>query len=302
MANPQTFTLKQLRFTFTLANNAVFNGANNTLVVSGLRALVNIKGSGMPAFPESDMTIYGMLEQDMNVLTALAFQPLAMNRNTVMVEANSGDGRGWSTVFLGQIVTAGPDYKESPAASLKITARVLGYESLNPANPSSYTGAADVATIVQDLATRMNYGTIENNGVQVQLSNPYFRGTLAEQLRAVKEQSGIGMYVDSGVIAIWPAGGVRATQCFVLSPSSGLVGYPVLDYQRGCVNVRAVFNPAFRFGGPVTVQNSLVPKANGDWAIGTLTHSLQSLALDAQAPWFSALLLYPPSLGIPALD
>jgi hypothetical protein len=287
----QTFTLKQLRFTFTLGSNAIFKGTNsNVLTVSGVRATVNIKGSGMPAFPEADMTIYGLLQQDMIALTSLAFQPLGLNRNTVMVEVNSG--QGWSTVFIGQMITSGPDYKEIPAASFKLTARVLGYESLSPAPSASYTGATSVATIVGTLASQMGYA-FENNNVSVTLTNPYFSGTLAEQLRAVRQQAGIDVYTEGNVIAICPKGTPRQLQAFVLSPTSGIDGYPVLDYQRGFVNAVAVFNPGFRFGGPVTVQGSDVPPANGSWVIGTLSHTLESLMPSGK--WFSSMLLYPPN-------
>jgi hypothetical protein len=285
-----TFTLKQLRFTFTLANNAVFANGANVLTVVGLRAIAIIKGSGLPAFPEAELTVYGMKQADMIALTALAFQPLGLQRNTVTVEANSGNG--WSTVFMGQIITAGPDFTNIPAAMLKMTARVLGYESLAPAAAASYPQQTSVATIVANLASKLGYA-FENNGVAVQLNNPYFSGTLAQQLRAVVQQAGIDLYIEGNVIAICPKGVPRSMQPFVLSPSSGLVGYPKLDYNRGFVNARAVFNSGFHFGGPITVQDSAVVQADGSWVIGTITNALES-----QMPggaWFSDLLLYPPN-------
>jgi len=286
-----TFTLKQLRFTFALANNATFAGGNsNVLTVVGLRASAFIKGSGLPAFPEAELTVYGMRQADMIALTALAFQPLGLQRNTVTVEANSGNG--FSTVFMGQIITAGPDYSNAPSVSLKMLARVLGYESLSPASAASYPQQTSVATIVANLASKLGYA-FENNGVTAQLNNPYFGGTLAQQLRAVVQHAGIDLYIEGNVIAICPKGVPRSKQPFILSPTSGLVGYPKLDYNRGFVNARAVFNSGFHFGGPVTVQDSAVVQANGSWVIGTITNMLES-----QMPggaWFSDLLLYPPN-------
>lgn len=290
--SPKTFTDKQLRFTFVLSNNAKFAGTNsNKLVLTGLRASVQIRGSGLPAFPEAEITVYGMLQADMVALTALAFQTLTLQRNTVTVEANSG--QGWSTAFAGQIITAGPDYAATPSVSLRITARVLGFESLNPATPASYTGDTSVATIVSNIAAKMGR-VMENNGVAVNLSNPYFGGTLTDQLRAVADHSGIDVYTppDQNVVAICPKGTPRQQPTFVLSPTSGLVGYPVLDYNRGFVQTRAVYNAAFRFGGPIEVQNSQVLNANGKWVIGTLTHSLECNM--PGGAWFSELLLYPP--------
>ena len=299
-----TFTVKRLRFTFTLANNATFAGTNsNVLVVGdsppGLRATAEIRGAGLPAFPEAQISIWGMKKDDMVSLTALQFQPLAMLRNTIKVEANSG--QGWTTVFDGQIVTAGPDWNRMPDVPLNVSARLLAFESLNPAPPTSYTGPTDVATVVSSLASQMGKAFF-NNGVTVQLSNPYFAGTLAEQLRTVKVQAGIEIYNDptSSVIEICPPGAPRSTPTFDLSPASGLVGQPKLDYNRGFVNVRAYFNPAFRFGGPLTVSGSIVPTANGSWVIGTITNSLSSLMPGGD--WFSEMLLYPPTLGLVPLS
>lgn len=285
-----SFTVKNLRFTFILANNAVFAGTNsNTLKVSGLKASVSIKGSGLPAFPEASITVYGMLLSDMIALNALAFQPLAMQRNTVIVEADSG--QGFTTVFSGQIITGGPNFQDIPATKLTISARILGFESLNPATPTSYTGTVAVSEIVASIASKIGY-VLEDNGVTAQLSNSYFAGTLVDQLRAVAKHAGIDVYTENNVIAICPKGVPRNQPTWVLSPTSGLAGYPVLDYNRGYVNVKALFNPAFRFGGPITVQGSIVPTANGSWVIGAITHTLETITNNGQ--WFSQMLLYPP--------
>lgn len=299
-----TFTVKDLRFTFTLSNNAVFRYPDNSnvLQVQGLRDTAILKGAGLPAFPEAELTIYGLTQSDMNALTSLQFQPSAMQRNSVLVEADNGDGQGFSAVFAGQIITAGPEYTGIPHVPLKVHARILGFESLNPATATSYTGTTNVVDIVRTIAVKMGK-TVENNGVTATLTNPYFSGTLADQLRAVKQQSGIQIFpeFDEKVIAIAPPGVARSNQpVFTLSPTSGLVGYPRLDYQRGFVWVKALYNPAFRFGGPIVVKDSTVPLANGSWVIGTITHTLEAQTYNGQ--WFSDMLLYPPSLGIPPLS
>ncbi len=285
-----SFTSKELRFKFVLSNNAVFEGTgNNTLSVTGLRALVRVKCSGFPAFPECDVQLYGLRQSDMNALTALAYQLEAITRNTLTVDANSGGG--WSTIFSGQILSALPDYTNAPDVSMRIQGRVLGFESIAATAATAYTGATDVATIVQNIATRMGKA-FENNGVTAQLSNPYFPGTLADQLRAVTQAAGIQLFAEptDSVIAIAPAGVARRTPVWVLSPATGLVGYPVIE-SRGYINVRSIFNPAFRFGGPVRVEGSDVPRANGDWQAGTLSHMLD--ALKPGGNWFSEMLLYP---------
>lgn len=287
-----TFTKKNLRFTFILSNNALFERTNsNTLKIDSLPSSAVIRGSGLPAFPESELTIFGLKQTDMNALTATQFQPLAMQRNTVLVEADSG--KGFSTVFSGQIITSGPNYDGAPRVPLQVHARILGFESLNPATHTSYNGTASVADIINSIASKMGYASVENNGVTASLTNPYFGGTLVDQLRAVASQAGIDVYTEGNVIAICPKGKPRSQQSFTLSPTSGLVGYPKLDFQRGYVYVKALYNSAFRFGGPITVQNSDVPMANGKWVVGTITHELDAVLPNGR--WFSTMLLYPPN-------
>ena len=286
-----TFTAKRLRFTFSLANAAAtFEGTNsNTFVVTGLRAAVHMNGSGFPAFPEARAVINGLKQDDMNALTALSFQMEGVTRNVFIVDADSGDG--WSTVFAGEIVEAGPDYSNMPAVGFHILARVLFFFSINPAPVTAYTGATSVASIVSNIAARMGKA-FENNGVTTVLDSPYLPGTLAEQLRSVCQQAGIDCYNDpaGNVIAITPKYQPRRVPRWVLSPAIGLVGYPKLE-SRGYIQARSVFNPAFRFGGPVRIEGSDLPRANGDWMIGVLSHTLESET--PGGAWFSDSLCYP---------
>lgn len=294
-----TFTKKNLRFTFTLSNNATFAGTNsNVLTISGLRATADMKGTGFPAFSEATLSIWGMKKDDMIALTAIQLAPLGLQRNTVQVEADSG--QGFTTVFMGDILTAGPDWDNMPDVPLNVFCRVDAFASLQPAPASSYTGPTSVDTIVSALAAKLGKAYF-NNGVSVTLDSPYFSGTIAEQLRTVQAHAGISIYNDptSNIVEICPSGVPRNLPSFTLSPDSGLVGQPKLDYQRGFVNVRAYFNPAFRFGGPLTIAGSVVPTANGNWQITTVNNSLSSLM--PSGPWFSDMFLVPPG-ELPALS
>lgn len=284
-----SFTAKQLRFTFVLSNNATFEGtSSNQLVVAGLRAVVEMKGAGLPAFPQASMRIYGLRQDDMNALTALAFRTFGLQKNSVLIEANSGDG--WSTVFAGQIMTAMPDYTSMPDVSILVQAQTGGFELINPATPAAYVGATDVAVIVAAIAAKMGVA-FENNGVTTRLDSPYFPGTLGEQLRAVVAQSGISCYQEAALIAIAPPGVPRATPVWVLSPDTGLIGYPAFD-SYGFVRIKALYNPAFRFGGRIRIEGSDVPRTNGEWIIGAITNNLESVKPSGN--WFTEMTVYPP--------
>ncbi len=301
----QTFTVKQLRYTFTLSNGATFAGSNNnTLVLTGLRSRAAIQGSGMPAFPYAEMKIYGVFQSDMNALIALAFQTEGLQRNSILVEANSGSG--WSSVFAGQIITAQPDYAAFPEVSLAVTARVLQYESIAPTAPTSFPGVTDVATVISAIALKMGSAFL-NNGVTGTLASPYFDGVGTDQLREACKAANIACYQEGvnqsnslvTTIVISPLGTARADlPIFQLSEANGLVGYPSRD-SRGYISVQAAFNPAFRQGAQIDLSNINTPNipnsdylnANGNWLIGTVHHDLSEQL--PGGPWFSEMLCYP---------
>jgi hypothetical protein len=329
-----SITQRELRITFTLSNGSTFAGApqqsNNTLQLSQLRASAKIVSAGAPAFPTCELTIWGMRQSDMNALSALTLQVTGITRNTVQVEANTGIGGAWSTVFAGQISSANIDYSARPDVTLKVYGQYLYFDMLNPALPTSYTTGTPISTIVSTLAGKLGCA-FENNGVNATLDAPYFPGTLVQQLRAAINKAGVDMYIVPGLgqanadqnnptagqtIAICNKGAMRQRiPSFNLSAASGLVSNPVPD-SRGYLNVKALYNPAFHFGGPLTISGSYVvidqlsgstngkigqtllnAQANGNWMIGQLRHALESRKYGGE--WFSYMLLYPPGTEPP---
>ncbi len=298
-----SYTIKQLRITFTLSNGTNFIDKNNKLVLANLRAEASIRGGMLPSFPDATLRVYGMLQQDMNRLAALTFQPQGVNPNEVQIEADSGNG--FTTVFSGQIYSAFTDYNAAPEVPLVVQARVLGLQAMSPAQATSYPAGTDVVTIVSSIAVKMGF-SFQNDGVEgITLSSPYFPGTLAQQLTDVCSHAGIDYYNDliNGVVIIAPHGQPRTLPKFSLSKANGLVGYPAVDSQ-GLLQVRSQFNPAFRLGGVVEItgsdvvidekqtQQTVLQRANGNWQIYDLVHTLESLKFGGA--WFSDMGLFPP--------
>lgn len=283
-----TFTIKQLRFTFSLNTNARFADGSNTLRVSGLRATAQITYPGPPTFPSARLRIYGMKLSDMQALTALTQGVLTYTNNSVLVEAN--DGSGWSTAFAGQLVTVVPDFGGIPDVALDIFSQTLGYELLMPETATSYPVAADVATVITTIAAKMGKKLV-NSGVNQSFSGPvYFPGTPADQLRAACKKANILAYVDkaglfAGIVEIAPKGVPRpALPVWQLSPQNGLVLYPTLD-SVNLIGAKAVYNAGAFYGGKVTISGSQQKYANGSWIIWDISHSLSSLM--PKGPWFT---------------
>lgn len=284
MPQVSSFARKQLRVTFILANqNAVFDGTDsNVLTVTGLRTIVTVKQSGASTYATASVQVFGLRQKDMNSLTQLQWKDDAAMRNRLVVEAN--DGSGWVNVFSGTIYEGGPDYSSPAEPMLRAEANSLFIEGLIPAAPSSYTGATAVATIVSNIAAGLGR-VFENNGVDIVLQSPYLPGTLRQQLETIRAAVDIQIWLDADVLAIAPKGAPRRTPEVRITPGSGLVGYPTIDVAG--VQMQTLFNPAYRFGGPVLVEETDVPRANGRWFIYSLDHYLESERPGGS--WFSQL-------------
>ena len=302
------YTVKVLRATFTLtASNAVFPGtAANILQVAGLRMSVHIQEAGAAMSTQVSMRIYGLAQQDMNALAVVNVLNGTSEfiNNTVLIEASSDGGASWSAVFAGAIVQAGPDYSEAPDVYLSVQAQTGFYEAIAPALPTSFPGSTDVATAVSVIAAKMGV-PFKNNGVnQVLPGGGYFAGALLNQLQRICQAAHIAYSQDGpqNTVTITPWGASRDdAAAFVLTPSSGLVGYPRVRGD-GFIEVRSIYNPAFLLLGPLTISGSDTvvgsnapttynSRADGNWIIGTMSHALES-----QKPgglWFTDMILYP---------
>lgn len=306
-----SFTPKQLRASFTLNNsNAVFAGTNsNVLKLAGLRMSASIVGSGFPSFPNATLRIFGMSQADMN---ALAVQTVSSGKtgwlpNTVMLEANStGDDGGWSTVFVGNILTAAPDYARAPDVPLVITSMAGAYDLVNPTTPTSFPGSTAVADIISTIVAKMNRAFVNNGVTAIAPDATYYPYASADQVRSVCAAFDIDpvFSADDLVITISPKGQGDSGAPWVLSPASGLVGYPKA-LANGFIEVRSLFNPVFHVKSKITIAGSdvvvdpnlpttLNSIANGEWVVNAITNSLDALVPDGQ--WFSDMVMYPPSV------
>jgi hypothetical protein len=241
------------------------------------------------------MQVYGMTLSLMNKLSTLGMSIQLVPRNTVLVQA--GDAiSGLSTVFIGTITNAWADFQAAPEVSFHVEAHTGLIEAVAPVPASSYTGPTTVVSIMSSLATQMGLA-FEDNGVDVTLSSPYFYGSARNQAQACAEAADINWVIDNASLIIWPKNGGRNGSIPLVSPDTGMVGYPAYTAQG--LALRTLFNPAIGFGGKIQVQSSLTP-ACGVWAVYSLNHDL-----DSQVPrgnWFSDIGAYNPNFPPPVLQ
>jgi hypothetical protein len=276
-----TFTQKILSFQFSLAGGSPTAGAANTATVttsppqgahSGIRASANIKISGGDSTSgRLEAVLYGLPLSLMNQLTVLPGILNAVGDNRVTVQAGDADN-GMALVFDGTIFTAYPDGNAPPAMAFHVAANADAYSRMKPAPSTSVAGTADTATLMGQLAGQMGL-TLENNGVNVKVSNPYLWGPPRVQAQQLARMAGIQMLVDKGKLAIWPAGGARGGAPISISKDTGMIGYP--RFSSASIVVQTLFTPAIEYGKQMTVQSEIAA-ANGTWGIKNLDLELES--------------------------
>lgn len=254
-----------------------------------LRALVHIESASLPHTGLAQIRIWGMSLDHMNLLSKAGLV-YGGRDNSVTVMAGDTTG-GMSTIFSGKIIEAYPDMAAQPEASFYIMATPTQTIQLKPVDPISFTGPVPAQQALQSVAASAGL-TLENNNVPGVLQAPYLAGTAWQQIRKVVDSLDCFAAVDgvNKVLAAWPKSGNRAGQATIISPATGMVGYP--SFQQVLVKVRQVFSPAYvhQIGKAVTVQSQL-QAANGAFSITNLSIDLACNIPDG--PWFTNLELNP---------
>lgn len=286
------FAQKQLRFTFDLPAGSSFAEAPgaNRMTVSGLRASATITQGGSAQFGMADIAIYGLTLSEMNQLSTLGVQIPMVRRNVVSIEAGD-ETNGMSVVFQGTITNGWCDFASMPNNSFRITADPAVYIRVQPIPPTTINGQADVATILAGLAQQANM-SFNNGGVQERLYYPYFPGTVLEQIERCARAAGINYTIDHNTLSIWPRGTQRGQLVPVISPDTGMIGYPTFTSLG--VGIAVVFNPTLVFGQNVSVQGSALSAANKVWSIYKISHDLDSQMPNGQ--WRTRIEAAPPGL------
>lgn len=260
---------KQLRFVITLGTGKFGSSNNDQIILQGFRAIADIDKAGGMMMGTLRAKIYGVKQADMNSITTLQWKPGTLIPNTVEVFAI--DGTAETLVFAGNIVNAWADYQGMPDVFLHIQAQAAFFNQLKAIPPRSFKGRVDVASVMAQIARDLGY-TFENNGVTTQLVDVYLPNTGMEQAKDLARAAGCDLYLDDKILAITPPNVPRRVIIPLISPATGLVGYPTFDGVG--VNFQALFNPAVTFGGSIKLETD-VQQAAGEWVVTSVSHRLE---------------------------
>lgn len=274
-----TFVQRSIELTFTLGVAAA-----STVTLTGHRVQVSIANTIGPGSGDARVRVYGLTPSVLNQLASLNQATALAQSNRIQIKAGDA-GKALALVFDGQIILAQADMSQQPNTALNIMAIGGALASVQPLPPSTYPGAADAAIILQNLAAQMGLA-FENSGASKMLATPYFWGDARKQATDCARAAGFEIAFDSNTLAIWPKGSTRGGLVPLISPDTGMVGYPTYSSMTdgGGLEVTTIFNPSLRIGAAVQVKSSL-PPANGKWGVFNLTHELESEIPGGQ--WFT---------------
>lgn len=269
---------KEIKVTITLAGkneggqSLVFSGAHNQMSAVGLRVYCDIMSGFGAIAPTAQIRIYGLALEKMTKLLRVRWNTLGALMNRVKIEVGE-QGETLHTEFEGNITFAYPDFANAPDVALMIEAQTAIIHNKKAAKPSVHKGAVNVSKVVEEIATDMGF-QLENNGVSIMTENVTLNGVNLEKLRRLSNDRGFDFYLDAGIVVIVPKGGERKLVSPIITPTTGLIGYPVPD-ARG-VTFKCLYDPLLRFGGPCKIRDSVVDVCNGDWRIYGIRKSLES--------------------------
>jgi hypothetical protein len=259
------------------------NGFALPVTYSDLRMSATVEVWGMPSLTRLALRMYGMTQSQMNEWTRAGVLPTAQRNNVVSV--NAGDaGVNPALVFKGIIGWAYQDLQAAPDVSFNVNGWVGLLNHMKPSAPTSYTGSADVATIMGALAAQMGYA-LEPNGVNVKLVNPYFWGTPRQQVEQCAYAANIFAYIENeATLVLLDKNKVRQKDYVVpINANTGMVGYPNA-IAPGNFRVRTVFNPDVLFLGQIDVQSSIKPMC-GTYRVRSITHTIECQM--PEGAWFT---------------
>jgi hypothetical protein len=323
-ASQSSFTQKLLNFTFILADTPGglqptsfagqqgIGGGGGTLNVTGARARCRINAGATPGYPTANIAIYGLSQSIMSQLATLGIAFNSVTKNSILVSAGAASLplasaanatlsplSGFPVVFAGTVWFAYVDYNSMPEVSLRIQARTGLSGSIISTAPTSYQGSTSIESIMQKFADALGV-PLENNGVSGSLSNPYFGGTLMQQIFQAADHAGIRAELVDGAtkLAIMPLAGSRTslTNVPLISKNTGMIKAPSFA-GNGFLAVEFVYNQDVALFGNIQIASDNVPQANGPYTVCSLDHSLDTLV--PRGDWKTTALCYPRGLSPP---
>lgn len=272
---PLNLNSNRLSVIFKVSGHAFSNGTD-TKICQGLRMNVSVDGNPPPAGFSANITIFGMNEKDMQLISSV--RNIASRLLTVQVYA-SDSRNAPHAIFSGIISDGRITYNNMPNVALEVVAfSALSAKGLQYP-PISYKQDTKAQDILEGIASFAGYD-FENHGVDEVITNCYLTDSVATNIDMICNDKNIQYSIENDKLIIWKS--ERKSTIPLITINKGLVGYPTAGFTG--IYFNCLYNPNILIGGYVDIESSY-EQCSGRFQVLSVTHSLSSEL--PNGPWFT---------------
>ncbi|RKS87342.1 hypothetical protein DES39_0563 [Orbus hercynius] len=236
----------------------------DTIKLKAPRSTATISTFGGVNSSEASFTIWGLGRDDIATLTRFEMWNGGKNYNAISVKANG------VKCYEGTIINCVADFNQAPDIPVIINCQPCAFLSVAVAMPFSFGGEIKASDIIQSIIKPFGM-TLTNIDVTESLKNPYIIGSPYQQILSVANDIRCFIELSYSDIYISKIGTARDEEAILISPQTGLIGYP--SYFGTYLTVKTYFNPSYKTGQKVKLETYL-PLASGDYTVGAIIHNL----------------------------
>lgn len=269
---------KLLRFEFENYTGAFDDKGNTSLSISNCKAMCKVSYYGNSAGFQTEVTLYGLGLELIAALSAKGIGPYTDQLARIGMTIYAND----TQVFAGQILSSYANMNAVPDASLVISA-MAGLElGRRAAKPFSLQGSQPYKDMLEAICKNNGY-TFRGVGIDgIIATNPYFNGSVLDQIRYACNAAGISYAVNGKNITAWRQGKKVDDVVPLVSKDYGLIGYPV--FTPSGITFQSQFSTYLAQGRYVKLITDL-PHASGTYQLFAVDHYLSSWVQDG--PWMT---------------
>lgn len=272
---PVNLNSNKLSVLFKIKGNTFSNGTD-TKICQGLRMNVSIDGNPPPAGFSANITIFGMNEKDMQLISSV--KNIVARLVTVQVYA-ADERNSPAALFSGQVSDGRITYNNMPNVALEFVA----FSALSTKNiqypPISYKAQVKAQEILEGIANFAGLG-FENQNVDEVLTNGYLTDSVGTNIDMICKQKNIKYSIENNRLIIWKK--QRDSTIPIINVTTGLVGYPTAGITG--IYFNCLYNPNILIGSYVQIESSY-EQCSGQFQVLSVTHNLSSEL--PSGPWFS---------------
>jgi len=250
--------------------------------LTNFRTSAEITSYGGETMGQAVVKIYGLSLDLMNKLTTIGpIMTQVRGQNSIQILAGENP-QALTTIYNGTIMTAIADFNNAPDVSFEVTALSASLAAMNPAQATAIAGPVSADQLFGGFANSLNL-QLNNIDVIHAFNNPTFNGSLRDQVLAAAHEADCDVTFDDSFLNIKGRFSFFGVTPTIISPSTGMVGYPLLssDYMY----VKSIFLPTVIQGTQIQVEDSELLAANGLWTVVSVKHELESMMPNGK--WFT---------------